>query len=175
MDEHMDSAQRLILTLSGAILLWALSHSHPSHAELTGIPIWTEHDDAQGKEILVPKGSCRSDLYPDTDFDCFLEAGMVLHPHQPCRFGHPFAFAWGLPLDPNHHGERDLQAISGIGPATAKAIVQYRQENGPFDDITELDAVKGIGPATLLKLTPYFRIQPASDFSACPSASNHMR
>lgn len=43
----------------------------------------------------------------------------------------------------------DLETLPGIGPATAEAIISYRDENGPFADLDALDAVPGIGPSTL--------------------------
>lgn len=41
--------------------------------------------------------------------------------------------------------------LSGIGEAKAKAIVAYRDSNGPFASIDELLEVKGIGKAILDK------------------------
>lgn len=41
--------------------------------------------------------------------------------------------------------------ITGIGPARAKAIVAYRDVNGPFASVDDLVLVKGIGGATLEK------------------------
>ncbi|MDH4585281.1 ComEA family DNA-binding protein [Pseudomonas sp. BN415] len=37
----------------------------------------------------------------------------------------------------------------GIGEAKANAIVQYREENGPFSSVDDLLEVKGIGVKTL--------------------------
>jgi competence protein ComEA len=39
--------------------------------------------------------------------------------------------------------------LSGVGEAKAKAIVTYRETNGPFASIDELLEVKGIGKAIL--------------------------
>jgi len=38
-----------------------------------------------------------------------------------------------------------LAALPGIGPATAKLIVEYRTQSGKFNRIEELMNVKGIG------------------------------
>ncbi|WNF57352.1 helix-hairpin-helix domain-containing protein [Pseudomonas sp. SG20052] len=41
--------------------------------------------------------------------------------------------------------------LSGVGEAKAKAIVAYREGNGPFSSVDELLEVKGIGKAILDK------------------------
>ena len=38
-----------------------------------------------------------------------------------------------------------LEALPGIGESRAKAIIAYRQQNGPFQNIGELIKVRGIG------------------------------
>lgn len=40
-----------------------------------------------------------------------------------------------------------LETISGIGPATAEAIIAWRDSNGPFTSVEQLLEVRGIGPA----------------------------
>ena len=49
--------------------------------------------------------------------------------------------------------EADAAAIanmlSGIGISRARAIVEYREQHGPFYSAEELTAVKGIGPSTV--------------------------
>ncbi|MDH5547735.1 MAG: ComEA family DNA-binding protein [Gammaproteobacteria bacterium] len=41
------------------------------------------------------------------------------------------------------------KTLKGVGPSKAAAIVQYRENNGPFFDIQDLAKVKGIGLKTL--------------------------
>ncbi len=43
------------------------------------------------------------------------------------------------------------QALTNIGPAKAKAIVDYRQANGAFRSVEQLAMVKGIGLVTIEK------------------------
>ncbi len=42
-----------------------------------------------------------------------------------------------------------LETLPGVGPATATAIVQWRNENGRFETVDDLLLVSGIGPAKL--------------------------
>ncbi len=43
------------------------------------------------------------------------------------------------------------EALLGVGINKAQAIVEYRDQNGPFTDKNQLLNVKGIGEATLRK------------------------
>lgn len=45
-----------------------------------------------------------------------------------------------------------LQTLPGIGPTRAEAIIEYRNENGPFTSIEELMKITGIGEKTFEKL-----------------------
>ncbi len=54
----------------------------------------------------------------------------------------------------NTASETELETLSGVGPVTAAAIIQYRTEHGPFASVDDLMDVSGIGPATLEELRP---------------------
>lgn len=45
--------------------------------------------------------------------------------------------------------ERLVDDLVGIGPQKALAIVQYRQQHGPFKEIEDLALVSGIGAKTV--------------------------
>ena len=46
----------------------------------------------------------------------------------------------------------ELEQLPGVGPATAKAIVVYREKNGAFLRVEDLLKVRGIGPAKLSEI-----------------------
>ncbi len=52
----------------------------------------------------------------------------------------------------NTASQSELEAVKGLGPAKAKAIIEYREANGNFKHLDELDHVKGFGRASIDKL-----------------------
>ena len=65
------------------------------------------------------------------------------------------------PLNLNAATEAQLEALPGIGPATATRIVEYRKKNGAFKKVEELMNVKGIGEKSFLKLKGLITVAPA--------------
>ena len=52
----------------------------------------------------------------------------------------------------------ELDTIEGIGPVTAAAILEFRDQNGGVSSVDDLDQVSGIGPTTMEALRA--RLQP---------------
>jgi len=49
----------------------------------------------------------------------------------------------------NQASVEEIITLNGIGPKKAQAIVDYREENGPFQQVEDLLQVNGIGEKTL--------------------------
>src|SRR5437762_5871406 len=47
---------------------------------------------------------------------------------------------------------QELEALNGIGPVKAQAIIDFRKANGPFKSVEQLKDVKGIGDVTFDKI-----------------------
>lgn len=56
------------------------------------------------------------------------------------------------PVDLNRATAEELDALPGVGPSTAEAIVEWRNRNGRFRSVDDLLEVPGIGPAKLERL-----------------------
>ena len=62
------------------------------------------------------------------------------------------------PIDLNAATPAELEELPGIGPATATAIVEHRDEHGPFASVDDLTDVRGIGPAKLDAIRDLVRV-----------------
>lgn len=56
------------------------------------------------------------------------------------------------PVNVNAADREALQSLNGVGPATAEAIIEEREANGPFTRVEELVRVNGIGETTMERL-----------------------
>jgi len=55
----------------------------------------------------------------------------------------------GIPLDLAVMNEADFDRLPGIGPALARRIIEYRQQNGGIYAVSDLEGVEGIGKKKL--------------------------
>jgi competence protein ComEA len=54
--------------------------------------------------------------------------------------------------------QAELEAVKGIGPSKAKAIIVHREKNGAFKSVDDLAKVKGFGKASVEKLKGQFEV-----------------
>lgn len=69
------------------------------------------------------------------------------------------------PIDLNTATIEQLQQLPGVGPATAKAIVQFREKSGPFRRPEDLLAIHGISRSRFEKIKPYVTVSPSAKHS----------
>lgn len=69
-----------------------------------------------------------------------------------------FAFPVLAVVNINTATQSELEAVKGLGPSKAKAIISYREANGGFKSVDELDNVKGFGKASVDKLRNEFSV-----------------
>ncbi len=67
---------------------------------------------------------------------------------------------WKEGLDLNRASAEELEALPGIGPSRAEAVVRWRAEHGSFRNLEDLLEVPGIGPATLERLRSLVVVRP---------------
>lgn len=79
--------------------------------------------------------------------------GEVLAPSEPSANSGSGAGLNGTgAININTASAAQLEALPGVGPATASAIVAFRDDHGPFATVDALVGVPGIGPAKLAAL-----------------------
>jgi competence protein ComEA len=64
------------------------------------------------------------------------------------------------PIDLNTATVKELEQLPGVGPTTAKAIVEFRTKAGRFRRVSDLLVIRGISEAKLTRMRPYITIGP---------------
>ncbi|MFA5088178.1 MAG: helix-hairpin-helix domain-containing protein [Candidatus Omnitrophota bacterium] len=64
-------------------------------------------------------------------------------------------------VDINHATKEELIRIPYIGEFTAQRIIDYREKNGPFDDIEQLQAIKSIPGKNYEKFRRHLKVTPS--------------
>lgn len=62
--------------------------------------------------------------------------------------------------------KEELDAVKGIGPAKAQAIIDYRSKNGPFKSVDDLKNVNGFGDKTVAKMRSELSVSGATTVPA---------
>jgi len=82
------------------------------------------------------------------------EGRVVVEPMAPARLK-----VLSVPVLLNTATAEELDTLPGIGPKTARAIVEFREQNGKFSKPDDLLQVPGIGPRKLAAFLPHLKIQ----------------
>lgn len=77
------------------------------------------------------------------------------------------------PIDINTATQAELEWLPGIGPVYARAILTYRETNGPFKKIEDILDVPGIGPKTFEKFKDLITISEVDPEPQTPSPTPH--
>jgi competence protein ComEA len=85
---------------------------------------------------------------------------------RPLEVSRPESRRYEFQLEINSASWVEWMQLEGIGEATARKIIEDRQQNGPFRSIHDVARVKGIGPATLEKIRPWLRLDPGNESTA---------
>ena len=64
------------------------------------------------------------------------------------------------PIDLNVANEKELEELPGVGPTTAKAIIQFRLKSGRFRRVEDLLVIRGISETKLQKMRRYITVGP---------------
>ena len=97
-------------------------------ADLGGVNLAAKVED--GRQVLVPERAAAGAVAP---------AAGTAAPGSPGT----------APINLNTATVEQLDTLDGVGPATARKILQYREDHGGFGKVEELAQVPGIGPKRL--------------------------
>jgi competence ComEA-like helix-hairpin-helix protein len=120
----------------------------------TGIPACATSHHAQLVDMQgnLKSGSCVLFLVAHAVIVLFVSLGIALAQKTPPA----------QPINLNTATIAQLETLPGVGPNTAKSIVDFRNHSGPFQRVEDLLAIKGISKSKLEKLRPYVTIVPAA-------------
>ena len=111
-----------------------------SRADLGAVNLAAKVED--GRQVLVPERAPRGET---------LASGSSAPPSAAPS-------APGLPLNLNTATLEQLDTLTGIGPATAQKILDFREEHGGFGSVDDLAQVPGIGEKRLASLKDQVRV-----------------
>ncbi|MDO8263568.1 MAG: helix-hairpin-helix domain-containing protein [Gallionella sp.] len=66
----------------------------------------------------------------------------------------------------NSASKAELEAVKGIGPHKAEAILEYRKRNGPFKTVDDLKKVSGFGDKSVANMRSELTVDAAAPAKA---------
>lgn len=107
--------------------------------------------DGQGKGLVNGKMSGQNRQKPRLWVSALVWMLLVVLPG-------PATMAWAETINLNTATVEQLQSLPFIGEVRARAIVEYRRQQGPFVDFADLLESEAVGPRTLEAIRPYLSI-----------------
>jgi competence protein ComEA len=71
----------------------------------------------------------------------------------------------GQPVDVNTANQAMLDALPGVGPQEAAAIVAYREKNGPYRSVDDLKTVPGVSRRSVENVRGDITVGSESEFA----------
>ena len=99
---------------------------------------------ADGERVYVPRVG--EEVVPEAPSPSGAAAG------SPSAEGGGSGAATSGPINLNTATVAELETLPGVGPVTAQAIVDHREQEGPFTSVDDLLDVQGIGEARLAQM-----------------------
>ena len=110
-----------------------------------------------GEQLVVPRRGERP-VVASTQSATPQQPARTASPASPASPATPATAAAG-PTNINRATAAELEALPGVGPSTARAIVEHRERYGPFATVDDLLAVRGIGPAKLAEMRSWVSVR----------------
>ena len=82
----------------------------------------------------------------------------------------PASFAVMATVNVNTAQQSDLQRTKGLDKHKAKALIEYRAQNGPLDSFEDLEKVPGFTPAAIEAVRPQIAFK-GDAFTPTPAKS----
>ena len=136
----------LVLTVLGLLLIGWIGRSFT--------PDTTSHNTEQASKVIELLDSMLARTEVDTTQPAPRQASPSPLPKPTKRRSKKSQKRPVLKVNPNTASSATLDRLPGVGPSTARKIIEAR----PFTSVDDLLRVRGIGPATLEKMRPFLTV-----------------